>query len=216
MESPQFSFGSAAVAARYDETAPRLVPGYQEVLAAIPSLFPSATRLLVVGCGTGREIDVLRGEGRRIVGVDPAQAMLDVARERFGGDRSVQLLWGEVDNLAPDDEFDGATCLLVGHFLADKVRLWRSIRRHLATGSVLMTADFCSDDVPADRDAWIHMLTENGLPPAFIENERQVFDQKFNISSCAAYLEGLTEAGFDEVTVLARHHWTTVVTARVS
>ena len=52
-----------------------------------------------VGCGTGQLAVALAAEGRRVIGVDPAKAMLDLARTREGADR-VEWIWGDVGALA--------------------------------------------------------------------------------------------------------------------
>ena len=43
-----------------------------------------AATIVDLGCGTGRLATLLAGRGRRVIGVDPAPAMLDVARCRDG------------------------------------------------------------------------------------------------------------------------------------
>lgn len=47
----------------------------------------SARSVLDLGCGTG-QLAACLAEGREVVGVDPAAAMLDVARQRPGGDKA--------------------------------------------------------------------------------------------------------------------------------
>ena len=46
-----------------------------------------ATSIVDLGCGTGMISRVLAADGRRVTGVDPAPAMLAVARSSPGGDR---------------------------------------------------------------------------------------------------------------------------------
>lgn len=54
-----------------------------------------ARRILDLGCGTGLLTQELATDGRQVVGVDPAQAMLAVARRRPGADR---VQWVEGDS----------------------------------------------------------------------------------------------------------------------
>src|SRR3546814_21167651 len=56
-------------------------------------LAAEAKSVLELGCGTG-ELAVALSEGCDVVGVDPAQAMIEVARRRPGGDRAT---WIEAD-----------------------------------------------------------------------------------------------------------------------
>lgn len=82
MPDPQFS--EAQQARWYD-----LVEGDRDdldhYLAIIGEL--GAASLLDIGCGTGVFATAAAGHGLQVVGVDPARAMLDIARRRPGGER---------------------------------------------------------------------------------------------------------------------------------
>src|SRR5262245_1906515 len=56
-----------------------------------------ARRILDLGCGTGLRARELATEGRRVIGVDPASAMLAVARRQPGAER---VQWVEGDSSA--------------------------------------------------------------------------------------------------------------------
>lgn len=56
--------------------------------------------VLDVGCGTGTLACILAGRGVSVVGVDPAVASLDVAREKQGAER-VQWIHGDASDLPP-------------------------------------------------------------------------------------------------------------------
>lgn len=96
-------------------------------------LAQQARSVLDLGCGTGRLAAAL-GEGREVVGVDPAGTMLAVARRRPGGER---VTWIEADARTLDlgRRFD--LVLLTGHafqvFLTaqDQLAVLRTITRHL-------------------------------------------------------------------------------------
>ncbi len=94
----------------------------------------NARSVLDLGCGTGLFLSRV-GDGRTAVGVDPAAAMLDVARQRSGGDK---VTWVEADarTLRLDQRFE--LIVLTGHafqvFLteADQQAVLGTIARHLA------------------------------------------------------------------------------------
>lgn len=99
-------------------------------------LAQEAGSVLDLGCGTG-ELAASLAEGRQVVGADPAGAMLDVARQRPGGDK---VTWIEADarRLSIEQTFD--LIVLTGHafqvFLTDEAVLdvLRTIKTHLAPG----------------------------------------------------------------------------------
>ncbi|WP_412749338.1 class I SAM-dependent methyltransferase [Krasilnikovia sp. M28-CT-15] len=79
-----------------------------------------ADRVLDVGCGTGSLAVLLAATGRTVVGVDPAEASLDVAR---GKDPAARVTWvhGEVGSVtAPRVELALMTGNVAQVFLADE------------------------------------------------------------------------------------------------
>lgn len=59
-----------------------------------------AQRVLDIGCGTGVFALLLASRGIEVVGVDPAQASIDVARTKLGSER-VRWICGNATNLPP-------------------------------------------------------------------------------------------------------------------
>lgn len=104
-------------------------------LALLGRLAGAAGSVLDLGCGTGRLAVPLAAGGRRVVGVDPAGAMLDVARRKAGG-AAVAWVRGDARCLELGERFD--LVLLGGHtfqvFLSEQERLavLGTIARHLA------------------------------------------------------------------------------------
>ena len=100
------------------------------------TLAKGATSVLDLGCGTG-ELAASLADGRRVVGADPAGAMLDVARNRPGGGK---VIWVEEDarGLSLGRTFD--LIVLTGHafqvFLTDHAvfDVLKTIAAHLAPG----------------------------------------------------------------------------------
>ena len=100
------------------------------------ALAGEARSVLDLGCGTG-QLAVALADGRAVVGVDPASAMLDVARRRPGGDK---VHWVEADarTVRLGRTFD--LIVLTGHafqvFLTqeDRLAVLRTIAAHLAPG----------------------------------------------------------------------------------
>jgi SAM-dependent methyltransferase len=67
-----------------------------------------ASRVLDLGCGTGTLAIMLASSGRDVVGIDPAGAMLDVARAKPGADR-VRWIHGDATSIPSDLYVDVVT-----------------------------------------------------------------------------------------------------------
>jgi len=116
--------------------------GWADDLDYCFELAADARSVLDLGCGTGQLAARLAAGpaadlagGRTVVGVDPAAAMLEIARARPGGDR-VAWVQSEAQALRLDRRFDFV--VLTGHafqvFLADDDQraVLATIARHLA------------------------------------------------------------------------------------
>ena len=88
-----------------------------------------ARDVIDLGCGTGVLAVDLAALGHRVTGIDPAAAMLEIARARPGGDRVTWIL-GDASAM-PSESADLVT--MTGHvaqvFLTDED--WRTILRHV-------------------------------------------------------------------------------------
>lgn len=99
------------------------------------ALAADASAVLDLGCGTGLLAAALAGEGRAVLGVDPAAAMLAVARKRTGGDR---VTWVEADARTFRSERRFDLIVMTGHAFqclltdADQRALLATIAHHLA------------------------------------------------------------------------------------
>jgi len=116
---------------------------------------PRVALILVVGAGGGLELAAMtkpRPEWR-FTRVDPSPAMLDLAHQAVlqFADR-VDLVAGTVDQ-APSGSFDGATCLLVLHFLdrRERLRTLKAIRRRLKPGARMVVAHHAPPDDGPER-----------------------------------------------------------------
>lgn len=101
-----------ALAALYDAANGRDArPGGRPDFAFVLGRAEGAGSVLDVGCGTG-ELAVLLSERCAVTGLDPAPAMLDVARARPGGER-VEWVLGTAADLPPGRRWDLIT--MTGH-----------------------------------------------------------------------------------------------------
>lgn len=115
-------------ASGYDERIRRLFPFYETIHtainAALRAVLGTESELLIVAAGTGAEILELgkTNPSWRFLGVDPAQPMLDLAKEKIqaaGLGERVSFFNGYVGDLPTNRIYDGATVAMVLHFVPD-------------------------------------------------------------------------------------------------
>lgn len=125
-----------------------------------------------VGCGTGVLASGLAARGHRTSGVDPAGAMLDVARNRPGGEQ-VTWIQGTVADL-PSDAFDLA--IMTGHvvqvFLTEDD--WAAQLAHL-TRSLRTGGHLAFESRNPEAQAWRRWTREHSFG-TFRTDEGQIFD----------------------------------------
>ncbi|SEJ38224.1 Methyltransferase domain-containing protein [Deinococcus reticulitermitis] len=116
---PEVPPQTGAVTGNPEYNDPRLVPLYdlQNRWGADDDFFltlaneQSESRILDLGCGTGRLTTALARAGHRVTGIEPARASLDVAEQKPGAE-AVQWIHGTAED-APSNAFDLA--LMTAH-----------------------------------------------------------------------------------------------------
>ena len=141
------------MAREYDKGIRRALPTYDAMFRIVQSFLRAnvndAANILVVGAGGGNEI-VTFGKANpswTFVGIDPSEAMLEVALQKAkneGIEERVTIQTGTIEQVDLKGEFNGATCLLVLHFvetIEEKLSLLRTVKELLEPGSpfVLVT-----------------------------------------------------------------------------
>ena len=194
---------------------PAFAPGHGGMLQMIGVLLgetmPDDGQLLVVGAGGGLETRYLAGvEPRwRFIGVDPANAMLDLAREVAGpvvGER-LTLIEGTVLD-APAGPFDAATCILVLGLIADdgsKLAMLEEVRRRLKPDAPFILVDQCIDrsapDVERRLARYANYARRSGVDDDTIAKAKAAVAALESMVPDWRNEELLGEAGFHDVEV---------------
>lgn len=202
-------------AADYDRRIRSTWPFYEAIHPAINAVLRSLLRpdseLLIVGAGTGAEILELgkSNPGWRFLGLDPAQPMLDLAKDKIEAARitdRASLFRGYVDELPIGTFYDGATLGMVLHFVADdggKLKLLRGIASHLKPGAPLVLMDAHGDlNTPESQlllDAWKHQQNLVGVEWEQVETSTKERMQAIHFVSSDRIEELLTRAGFHRI-----------------
>jgi ubiquinone/menaquinone biosynthesis C-methylase UbiE/DNA-binding transcriptional ArsR family regulator len=104
-----------------------------------------------LGCGTGRNADVLAPFVTTVIAIDASEEMLAAARERLAPHVNVDVRQGTLEALPlPDASVDAAHLGLVLHHLADPATVLAEAARVLRPGGRLLITDM----LPHDRDEY--------------------------------------------------------------
>lgn len=154
----------------------------REALAAQPG-----DRVLDVGCGPGfycLELAEEVGSDGRVVGIDAAEPMLDLARRRCEAFDNVTFKQGDVMSIPVESEsFDRAICVQVLEYVDQATAALSEIQRTLCPGGRVVIWDIdwgtvvwhSSDDARTRQilRAWDHHLAHPSLPRSLAPRLRE-------------------------------------------
>lgn len=205
-------FSDPVAVADYAQGPRRFVPGFEALHRMTGVLLaeraPAEARVLVVGAGGGQELKALAEAhpGWTFVGVDPARAMLDLARDVLGPlNARVELIHGYIDDVAQRD-FDAAACLLTLHFLShdERRRTEAEIRARLKPGAPFVAAHGSFPQGPGEKDLWLSRYAAyavaGGADPEQTRTAREAVAASVNMIPPEEDEAILREAGFGGVT----------------
>lgn len=170
---------------------------------------PADARVLVLGAGGGLELKAFAEAQKdwRFDGVDPAAAMLTLAKATLGPLASrVNLHQGYID-AAPEGPFDAATCLLTLHFVQPegRRRTVMEVRRRLKPGAPFVVAHFSFPQREPDRALWLSryvaFAVSSGVEPDKAESARAAIAARLPILAPEQDEAILRDAGFSNISL---------------
>lgn len=179
-------FNDTTRASRYAEGPAKFMPGFGDVHRMTNILIqeraPTNAKVLVHGAGGGLELEAFATANPdwSFLGVDPAEAMLDAARDRLGSlMERIDLHHGYIDD-APEGPFDGATSLLTLHFLeaSERRRTIAEIVRRLKPGAPFVMVHTSFPQTADARSLWLDRYAQfavaSGVERDVAENARKM------------------------------------------
>ena len=192
-------------AAGYNQFVETWVPQYHYFLDRLPKLLSDTKQkdLLVVGCGTGNEIEkfVKASEKWTITGIDPSPEMIRQANDKFQNYNNVTLKECLISDLDFEKKYNAATLLLVLHFLDDngnKLKLLKDIADRLVSGASFVMLDITGNKAQIRQNLQIlKLLLPSGLDEEQVNNRLNRIENELFAVSEERLSELLQEAGFE-------------------
>lgn len=203
-------FNSPKVVEGYDEHIRKLIPGYEvihlQVDAILQSVLKPNAHILIVGCGTGYELEYLlkRHPDWKFTAVDPSLTMLQKAQkqvELLGKSTQVTFIHGDTSALPLEPCFDAALSILVVHFVADDIKpaFFKDIYDRLTEKAVLLTYDLMTCINPMQLHALRYLCLTQGLTEEQCQKMLERMAQDFFSLTTEGYIKLLEKTGFESV-----------------
>lgn len=189
----------------YNQFVETWIPNYHYFLDRLPKLLSETNEkeLLVIGCGTGNEIErfVKSSEHWVITGIDPSPEMIKQANDKLQNHANVKLITGLVSDLDLK-KYNAATLLLVLHFLednGDKLNLLKSIADRLVSGAPFVMLDITGGKSQIQQNLNVlRLLLPDGLDEEQISNRLDRIENELFAVSEERLSKLLQEAGFEK------------------
>ena len=203
-------FNSPKVVEGYDEHIRKLIPGYEvihlQVDAILQSVLKPNAHILIVGCGTGYELEYLlkRHPNWKFTAVDPSLTMLQKAQEQvelLDKSSQVTFIHGDTSALPMEACFDAALSILVAHFVADDMKptFFKDIYDRLKEKAVLLTYDLMTCINPMQLQALRYLCLAQGLTEEQCQKMLERMAQDFFSLTTEGYIKLLEKTGFESI-----------------
>jgi len=195
----------------YDEVHIGHTDGGRAAKDLVAAHLPEGARdVLDLGCGTGLELPALfaRFPGARVLGIDLAEDMLALLRERCAGSAARTLCMSYFDYAYPPQAYDAVISVMsLHHFTpAQKLGLYKQVRSTLRPGGVFLNCDYFTGSARDERRNFSR-LGRLGCEPGEVH-----FDTPLTVRH---ELELLLGAGFAHAQVLWTEGNTKLVRAEI-
>ncbi|TMV51623.1 methyltransferase domain-containing protein [Paenibacillus mesophilus] len=111
----------------------------------LAELLTEGMTVLDVGCGTGAitgGITEIVGPTGRVVGIDSNPALIEKAKQSFGGTKGLEFVVGDIFNLPYRDEFDIVTSARVLQWLSNPSEALTVLKASAKPGGLILILDY--------------------------------------------------------------------------
>lgn len=204
-------FNHPRVIESYDQHIRKLIPGYElihtQVHAILQHQLPKQAEVLVVGCGTGYELEYLARNFPhwKFCAIDPAPNMLQQAKQRLEQLQlkdNIRFVEGDTQVLSSlGMSFDAALAILVAHFVpvTQKLDFLKDIASCLKPKAICLSYDLMR--LQSEDEKQIVKITAQltGLTPQQADNMLLRLEDDFHLVDLDEMLQLYRQAGFNQV-----------------
>jgi tRNA (cmo5U34)-methyltransferase len=204
---------TSQAAALYDANVHKTIPRYtvfhEETIALVSAAGSAPSQWLDTGCGTGRLIaEAGNCFGRlHFVAADPAEAMLEIAKEKLSG-LDVEYVQAGSETLSYACQFDVVTAIMAHHYLDAPMRKLATGNcfAALKPGGLYVTFEtirpFSRRGTEIGLERWRRHQLASGKAPEEVEKHISRYGIELLPISIEEHLELLRNAGFSTVEIL--------------
>lgn len=216
-------FNHPRVVHYYDEHIRLLIPGYDLVHLQIQAILKTnlnnasnhgpdnlsnqQRKILIAGCGTGFELEYLiqHFPQASFVAFDPAEAMINQAKQRFNAPEDVariEFLVGDSSVLhGHEQQFDVALGILVSHFLSqtEKKKYFKEIQHSLKNDGFLLSYDLMQFQDQAQIQQLQYLTQSLGLSEKKSQIMVERLNDDFQLISIQDLQQLLRNSGFNRI-----------------
>lgn len=206
-------------AREFDEIIRKLIPYYQDMVAAVIETIPfeesAILEVIDLGCGTGTVARAVKDAfpNARITCLDLSGNMLQMAAGKFGDANDTNYINCSFYDFDFDEKYDAMVSSLALHHLVsmeDKMDFYRKIYSSLKTGGVFINADVVTASTDFLQNVYMRRWkdfmcgnmpeneVENKWIPKYYEEDRPV--------SMMEHLDMLNKAGFKITDVVWKYY----------
>ncbi|MEI2405790.1 class I SAM-dependent methyltransferase [Niallia taxi] len=198
----------------YEQKISRKIAGYSTLYDLTSKLMSVSINkeeeksILIVGAGGGQELLALGDDSKwSFMAVDSSKPMLELAKSRTAElNKHICFQQQEWEEFSSSERFDGATCLLVLHFIKgidNKRKFLKNIAKHLKPDAPFLVAaifgDLKSTSFEMHMAAWKQYMCGNGVSEQEFLDFAQNFGKSTEVISDKQMVELLHECGFTEI-----------------
>lgn len=204
------------ISKKYDSQRRMLIPCFDDfygICASVADVKTNTPQILDIGAGTGLLSNFIlnRYPEARITLIDISEKMLEMARQRFDGNKNIKYVVGDYTKISLSEEFDMVVSALSIHHLEDddKKELFKKCYSILKPNGIFINADQVIGETPyidsLNKRKWKDSIEKSGLPKEEIISayDRMKLDKE---TSLELQLEWLNEIGFKDVSCIYKYY----------